>query len=86
MRATLQGLEKVMVEEGWPSGVLHFHPQVKSEQVVLLVPPPWSEGLSDCGLQTVCGQACVSVPTPASLQRFLELPLSCFCFPLRVGG
>lgn len=81
MRATLQGLEKVMVEEGRPSGALHFHPQV------LLVPAPWSEGLSsDCGLQTICGQACVPVPTPASLQRFLELPLSCFCFPLRAGG
>ena len=49
MRATWQVPERVMIEEGRPSGVCHFHPQVKSEEVILLVPPPWSEGLSsDC--------------------------------------
>ena len=32
------------------------------------------------------GQAFVSVPAPESLQRFLELPLFCFCSLLRAGG
>lgn len=85
MRATLQGLEKVMVEEGWPSGVLHFHPQVKSEQVVLLVPP-----LGVRGSATVVSRLSVDRPVPcphscisATLSRIATLLL---LFPLRAGG